>query len=271
MPWKAFLARVVVAGAIMGVFVAGAVVVGVSLAVADPAGPPTRNAFTYAGVLSNPDGGPTTSPTMLRFVFRRTGMPDCTPTPVRAEPNSRGAFSVPVAIDGCGSAFFNGTDVNYDVFVVGEDAALASNVAVTPVPYARFADQVGPEAHDSGTFTTANRDIVLRRSALFPVGYRDVTSRPLLLTVRASGDGVENTSLWLVITGGQSGPVVQGLATHRYVGVAAVTVIPTGDQGVFTVDDTEQGVTLQFRNFPTTRVSSWSYTVQPVGLGGDRR
>lgn len=50
MGWRTFLARAVVGGAIVGVFVTGAVFVGVRLAAADPGGP-TRADLTFAGVL----------------------------------------------------------------------------------------------------------------------------------------------------------------------------------------------------------------------------
>lgn len=181
MPWRSLLARSTAAGAILSVFVAGAAFIGVKLAGADPGGPPTRHAFTFAGVLSNPDGGPTTSATMLRFVFRRMGAPDCTPTPVRAEPNSHGAFSVPVPIDGCGTTFFNGTDVSYDVFVVGEDAAVASNVAITPVPYARFADQAG-----------VNNDCPVGYERVFADGFPSGDMTPRRLCRRPVQGGAED-------------------------------------------------------------------------------
>lgn len=140
-PWRSLLARSVAVGAIVSIFVGGAVFVGVKFAVADPGGPPTRNAFTYAGVLRNLDGGPTTSTTSLTFIFHRMGLPDCRRSDVTVTPGATGAFSVSVPIDGCPSTFFNGADVSYNVFVSGEDAAVVSDAAVTPVPYARFADQ----------------------------------------------------------------------------------------------------------------------------------
>ena len=143
--WKAFLARTVVAAAIVGAFVAGAVVVGVKLAGADPSGPPTRSAFTFAGVLRHADGGVTTTATMLTFVFHRAGQPDCTPPAVMATPNASGAFSVLVPIDSapCTGTFFNGADVTYDVLQGTESLTPDGGVPITPVPYARFADQAG--------------------------------------------------------------------------------------------------------------------------------
>ncbi len=179
-----------------------------------------------------------------------------------------GAFSVLVPIDSCTSTFFNGADVSYDVMQGTETLTPDGGVAVTPVPYARFADQAGPEASGSGTFmppalgTVTN--IPLLRSSLFPSGYRLPAYRALFLTVRASGDGAEHTALWLLITGGQSGTVVQHLATHRYVGLGSVDVVYNHDPGSFTTDDAAQGVTLSFVNFPTTRMVTWSYTVHPV-------
>ena len=52
-PWRSLIARTIVVGAIVSVFVGGAVFVGVKLAVADPGGPITPNALTFAGVLGS--------------------------------------------------------------------------------------------------------------------------------------------------------------------------------------------------------------------------
>ena len=135
------MARATVLSTMLGVVVFGAV----KLAVADPGGPPTRNAFTFAGVLRNADGGVTTTTTPLRFIFHRAGQPDCTPPVVMATPNASGAFSVLVPIDSpsCTGTFFNGADITYDVLQGTEPLTPDGGVAVTPVPYARFSDQAG--------------------------------------------------------------------------------------------------------------------------------
>lgn len=144
MPWRLLLARTAAVGAIVGVFVASAVFVGMKLAGADPTGPPTRGDFTFAGVLHNADGGVTTEPVTLTFVFHRMGFSDCTAyptTPTTVTPNASGAFSVLVPIRMCGPGFFDGTDITYDVFRAGEVPPIVSGVPMTPVPYARFSDQ----------------------------------------------------------------------------------------------------------------------------------
>lgn len=122
-----------------------AVFVGVRLATAAPGGP-TRDALTYAGVLRERAG---MANTRLTFVFNRGGgAARCSTTTEAFTPDSAGAFSVLVPLSGSGCpnarSFFDGDDVQFDVRLgdaTGE--VVASNVPVTPVPYARFADQVG--------------------------------------------------------------------------------------------------------------------------------
>ena len=130
-----FLGRAGVAAGLVGV----AVFAGMRLASAVPGGP-TRDELTFSGVLRGADGGAATSPTRLRFVFRRPATPDCEALTAMFTPSAGGAFSVAVPLAAC-PRVFDGEDVTYDVFEGAE--ALATNVAVTPVPYARFADQVG--------------------------------------------------------------------------------------------------------------------------------
>lgn len=139
--WQAFMARTLVFGAV----VFGAV----KLAVADPGGPASPNDLTYSGVLRNLAGtGPLSGSVTLSFSLRRADGVNCPPVSVSTTASATGAFSVPVSTAGCPSGFFNGATVTYDVALVspmGEAGQLTPDggVAITPVPYARFADQVG--------------------------------------------------------------------------------------------------------------------------------
>lgn len=145
MPWRTFLARVGVAALVGGGTLTLAVFAGMRLAAANPPGP-TRDALTYAGVLRSPPS----IATPLVFEFIRTGVTPATcsvtTTPVTFDPT--GAFSVEVPITcplGGGQAFFNGDPVTYTVHLgsASGDLLTPTPVPVTPVPYARFADQAG--------------------------------------------------------------------------------------------------------------------------------
>ncbi len=140
MPWRTFLARSAIGAAMVG----AAVFAGVRLATADPGGP-TRDTLTFAGVLR--ERASTTGNT-LTFVFRKgtTGAPACTATTLPFAIDANGAFSVAVPLGGCPDprGLFDGDSVVYDVRIGSATGdLLVSDVAVTPVPYARFADQVG--------------------------------------------------------------------------------------------------------------------------------
>lgn len=143
--WKSLIARTVAVGAIVGVFVGGAVFVGVKFAAADPGGPVTPNALTFAGVLrERVDAGTTT----LTFIFRKGTTTVCVAPSRSFMVDGNGAFSVQVPLDACadGGALFDGATVVYDVRLGGATGDLLTpveGVPISPVPYARFADQVG--------------------------------------------------------------------------------------------------------------------------------
>lgn len=126
--------------------VLGGVVFGaVKLAVADPGGPSSPDALTFAGVLRERMG---TTGNTLTFLFRRSGGTTsiCTSTTRPFSVDSGGAFSVQVPLDGCPNSrtLFDGDTVVYDVRIGSATGDLiASDVAITAVPYARFADQAG--------------------------------------------------------------------------------------------------------------------------------
>ena len=144
--WKSLLARTVAVTGVASAVLSLGVFVGVRLAQADPNGPPTRPELTFAGVLRDTTGNPHAGGTVtLTFAFHKgtaTATPVCSPA-VMATVAAGGAFSVPVPLAGCPRGLFDGTDVFYDVTLAGESTPLAQGVPVTPVPYARFADQVG--------------------------------------------------------------------------------------------------------------------------------
>lgn len=144
MPWRMFLARTAVVVVAGGVALTVAVFVGMRLATADPGGP-TRDELTFAGVLRDVGGSASTDTTPLRFVFRRgaAAAPVCEVTTDRLTLRA-GAFTVPVPISRCAQprALFDGEAVTYEVFQ-GSVLLTDAPVSITPVPYARFADQVG--------------------------------------------------------------------------------------------------------------------------------
>jgi formylglycine-generating enzyme required for sulfatase activity len=163
MPWRTFVARLVVGSIALTL----AVFAGVRLASAVPGGP-TRDALTYSGVLRERAG---MANTRLTFVFNRGGgAARCTTTTDPFTPDSSGAFSVLVLLSGSGCpnarSFFDGDDVQFDVRLgdaTGE--VIASNVPVTPVPYARFADQAGVNNDCPAGYTRDTTDTTVRGGA----------------------------------------------------------------------------------------------------------
>lgn len=141
MPWRMFFVRSAIGAAMVGV----AVFAGVRLATAEPGGS-TGDALTFAGVLNAPDGGTFAGGNRtLSFVFHK-GAEECrasTEPPMTAIPVG-GRFSVRVTIPmTCSRPFFDGSMITYDVLAAEESGSIASGTAITPVPYARYADQVG--------------------------------------------------------------------------------------------------------------------------------
>jgi len=142
--WKGFLSRALVGAAVVGAAVGVGAFVGVRFAAADPGGP-TPDTLTYAGVLRSPP--PRDTPLFFAFNHRARGNV-CNVT-TRAVPfDTNGAFTAAVSLEDCpnrGRDFFDGDAVTYSVRLndaMGE-LLTPTPVAVTPVPYARFADQAG--------------------------------------------------------------------------------------------------------------------------------
>lgn len=146
MPWRTFVARLGMGGIVLTL----AVFAGVRLATADPGGPASPDALTFAGVLRTPSGAPFVGMTALTFVFRKVGdggvpIEVCRTTTDSFPVSDGGAFSVRVPMDPmrCPRSLFDGASVVYDVLQGTESLTPDGGVAVTPVPYARFADQAG--------------------------------------------------------------------------------------------------------------------------------
>jgi len=116
--------------------------------------------------------------TTLTFAFRRGsagGAVACAATTAAFAVDANGAFSVAVPLEACANqrGLFDGEAVFYDVYLGGSATGtpVVSAVRVTPVPYARFADQAG-----------VNNDC--------PTGYvRDTSETAIRLCVRRRGDG----------------------------------------------------------------------------------
>ncbi len=141
MPWRSVIARTGVAAGLFGL----ALFAAIRLAGADPGGPTTSH-FTYAGVLRNTDGTLPTAPrtTTLSFTFTNTQR-STTCGPVTTPPitiAAGGAFTADVPLGPCAS-FFDGSEITYAIAEAGTTLTPDGGASITPVPYARFADQSG--------------------------------------------------------------------------------------------------------------------------------
>lgn len=141
MPWRSFIARTGIAAGLFGL----ALFAAIRLAGADPGGPTTSH-FTYAGVLRNTDGTLPTAPrtTTLSFTFTNTQR-STTCGPVSTPPitiAAGGAFTADVPLGPCAS-FFDGSEITYAIAEAGTTLTPDGGASITPVPYARFADQSG--------------------------------------------------------------------------------------------------------------------------------
>lgn len=98
----------------------------------------TRPSLTFAGTLTQNGGG--VGQTTLTFTFRRAGAALCSPQ-VAVTTDGAGAFTAEIPIGGCPGDLFDGRDVTVDVAAGG--VVVASGQAVSPVPYAKYADRAG--------------------------------------------------------------------------------------------------------------------------------
>lgn len=259
-----------------------------------------RSFVTVAGTLRGLPGNP--SMAAMTFRFRRVGadagapMPLCAPTVSTAIADD-GTFSAEVPLDGdasrCPGDLFDGRDVVVEVAVNGyEIAGRDGPFRINPVPYALHAGVAGaaagaletriagleqrvrdlesnhpPAVRASGTESAASRDVVLPLSQMLagpPTLLR--AARAMLLTTRADGDNVALTGTWLVISGRQSGAVVQTLSFHRYNPTGDVGVVQNHPRDLFATEDVQRGVTIRITGMPTTSRWSWSYTIAPIDL-----
>ena len=119
----------------------------------------TRNGLSFAGTLRSSSGAPVNSATTLTFTFRKGSASVCAPS-VMVTPDSGGGFVAQIPTDGCPRSLFDGSDVTFDVANGGN--VIAMNQVVNPVPYARYADQVGtPDCPATYTRDTSASGIVL--------------------------------------------------------------------------------------------------------------
>lgn len=93
----------------------------------------TANVLTYAGTLTGVDSGTQ----QFTFKFNKMGS-SCNSIVASGVIDPNGGFSVPIDVSGCGSGFFDGSDVTVDVGVAGVSL---TGQPLTPVPYAKYADR----------------------------------------------------------------------------------------------------------------------------------
>ena len=134
----------------------------------------SRRSLSFAGRLAG-----TTGPQSLKFTFKKAGATQCEPV-VTTTPDATGAFNIEIPMAGCPSALFDGGDVTFDVTV--GSTVVAHDHPVNPVPYARYADQVG--------------------SPDCPVGYsRDASLTSFISCARAGDEvvkvGVAQSAFWI--------------------------------------------------------------------------
>lgn len=144
--WVDRASRALVAACLGGGMVAASLFVAVRAANA-VAGGPTRSEISFSGTLRTGTGGVVTGGHALSFRFSRGSLVVCTApaTSVITPDPVTGAFATHVNLDmatpgPCPAWLFDGGDVTFEVLVDG--AALAPGQQVSPVPAARFADQV---------------------------------------------------------------------------------------------------------------------------------
>ena len=117
----------------------GLLVTGVYVARAGSGGA-TSGDLSFAGTLTD-DVGPLSGPVSLKFVFKK-GQVTCESPSVNVTPDDEtGAFTTIVPRGDCDEALFDGSDVTFDVLL--DDALIAEDQTVHPVPYAKYADHSG--------------------------------------------------------------------------------------------------------------------------------
>ncbi|MEO7328528.1 MAG: SUMF1/EgtB/PvdO family nonheme iron enzyme [Minicystis sp.] len=102
----------------------------------------TKNALSFAGTLTGVDASQAQT---LTFDFKKAGASACAVPPkvagVMVDLVTHG-FRAEIPLDGCPATLFDGGDVTLEISVDGVAGVLATG-PVNPVPYAKYADQVG--------------------------------------------------------------------------------------------------------------------------------
>ncbi|MEZ4406344.1 MAG: SUMF1/EgtB/PvdO family nonheme iron enzyme [Polyangiales bacterium] len=133
---RSFLRRTLFQGAVVAVAVCAGMTAANALT-AGRAGGHARSALTVSGTINGPGLG---ASVMVNYVFLKGGSAVCTVPTTLARDTATGRFTGEVDTAMCPSNLFDGSDVTVRVDV--GDAGVATG-AVNPVPYARYAEQVG--------------------------------------------------------------------------------------------------------------------------------
>lgn len=152
--------RKLAVGAALGLF---GLTLGVYIVRAEPGGS-TRGSLSFAGTLQGTSGAQ-----QLKFTFKKAAQRVCSPQVTVTPDSASGAFNIEIPLVSCPGDLFDGAAVSFDVSV--GSTVVAADQPVNPVPYARYADQVG--------------------TAECPVRYvRDTSDSTIWLCRSASGDEV---------------------------------------------------------------------------------
>lgn len=197
------LIRIVAIAGVTSAILGAGVFLGVRLALAVPgvAGGPTTNSLTFSGVLRGPGGGTFSGSTAtLTFVFRKPGaggvLSDVCRSPASTVAVSgTGAFTTSVSLENCPSTMFDGNDVAYSILQTADGGVetIAVDVAITPVPYARFADQAGVN-NDCPAGYARDHDAL---PATITVCYRDITVAARTIHDQVVKVGTGATAFWI--------------------------------------------------------------------------
>ena len=108
--------------------------------------------LSYAGLLQK-GNAPLTTPQTLVFSFKKAASAICESPQLNVTPDNSGRFQVAIPLASCPGSLWDGSPVSVDISMGTE--VVASNVSVTPVPYALHADQLGtadcPSGYDRDT------------------------------------------------------------------------------------------------------------------------
>lgn len=120
-----------------------------------------KSTLSYAGVLLK-DDLPLTGQQELLFSFKKAGHSICSSPSLEVTADSAGRFQVLIPMSNCPSSLFDGSAVTVDISV-GSDLA-AQDVAVTSVPYALHAEQLGtadcPTGYDRDTASSSVPNVI---------------------------------------------------------------------------------------------------------------